>query len=130
MTDVGLCRYRTLVAARECLTGCTNEAPVAGKSALVDRAMLICFATRNGSRENGPIKVANKSTQLALSKRPVFVTWMKLLHSKVVHYWSLHAGGCTLPFVRVFVARSRWMRARFLWLTGRLFVLFSRRHRD
>lgn len=80
------------MAARECLTGCTNEAPAAGKSALVDRAMLICFATRNGSRENGPIKVANKSTQLALSKRPVFVTWMKMLHSKVVHYWSLHAG--------------------------------------
>ena len=82
-----------MVAARECLTGCTNEAPAAGKSALVDRAMLICFATRNGARENGPIKVANKSTQLALSKRPVFVTWMKYLHSKVVHYWSLHAAG-------------------------------------
>lgn len=88
-----LFKYRTLIAAREVLTGCTNEAPARGKSALVDRAMLICFATRNGAKANGPGMVANKSTQLALSKRPVFESFMKLLHCKMAYYWSVHAAG-------------------------------------
>ena len=98
-----LFKYRECISNRECFVGCTNEAPAMGKSALVDRALLICFATRNGARENGPGMVANKSTQLALSKRPVFETWMKYLHCKVAHYWSIQAGtfilGCFKRFI-------------------------------
>jgi len=88
-----LFRTKSVIMQREYTFGCFNGATSAERSALMDRALLIFFGTRTSGKKNGPTMVARKSTNLALSKRPAFESFMKYLHSLVVRYWSIEACG-------------------------------------